>query len=237
MIWEIIWVGMIVMCALIGAQSTAHAQGGYGTQDDYGNANIANGEHFRLGELIGKTVRNREGQNLGTVEDVIASEAGRISYLLLSVDGALGLTERWIPVPWQAANARVMRDHLVLGVSKNRLENAPSFSKGSLPDFSQQRVQSRINSYYEMDRVGEQGRYPSEERDYPSREEERRSESFDEEEDGRFGEYESYRHNGEADFERDDRYEHDDGDYEDSGRYDERSDEPSYRRRNSVFPY
>jgi sporulation protein YlmC with PRC-barrel domain len=232
----IILVGVIAICVLASARS-AHAQGAYGTQDDYGTGNLASREHFRLGELIGKTVRNRQGQTLGTVEDVIASETGRISYLLLSMDGALGLTERWAPVPWQAAGARVMRNQPVLDVSKDRLENAPSFSKGSLPDFSQQRVQSRINSYYEMDQVGEQDRYRSEERRYPSREEERRSEpfEFEEEENGRFGEYESYRHNGETDFERDDEYEYGDRDYEDRGRYDERSDEP--RDRNRVYPY
>ena len=151
---ELLLVGLISMCIVWGIQSTGTAFNGSGQWSDAGRV-----EPFRVGELIGMTVTNEQGQILGTVEDVIANERGQIGYVILSVDGDLGLTQRWTPVPWDAADVQVQRDRVIMQLSTYQLENAPSFRKGDLPEFQRPQVQQRINSYYQRDQYRERDRY------------------------------------------------------------------------------
>ncbi|RJP21660.1 MAG: PRC-barrel domain containing protein [Candidatus Abyssobacteria bacterium SURF_5] len=191
---KVILIGLIGISAILMMGLPAYAQGVYRTQEDLGGRAIGM-QHFRVGELIGTSVRNQQGETLGEVEEVIADQNGRISYLILSMDGAIGVTDRWVPVPWRAADARVSDDEIRLNISRSRLENAPSFRSDLLPDFSQARVQEDINAYYDsiQFRGRDTGRF---EREYPERGRDR-YERYEDDED-LFGEYESYRRDGET---------------------------------------
>ena len=105
-------------------------------------------QQFGVRNLLGNAITNTQGQTLGNVADVIASETGQITYLIVSRGGFLGLQGQLTPIPWQAVNARVRGNRIIVDVSQNALNNAPSWQSGNLPNFSNPQVQGQINSYF-----------------------------------------------------------------------------------------
>jgi hypothetical protein len=100
----------------------------------------------RAGEIIGLTVTNDQHQELGTVDDLILSSDGRISYVVISSGGVLGVGEKLCAIPWQTSNPRIRERALVVNVSKERFERAPTF--GNWAEFKEGGYESKVRSYY-----------------------------------------------------------------------------------------
>ncbi len=97
-----------------------------GDRDERGSGTIARASH-----LIGLNVKNHQGEKLGDIQDLaIDSGNGKICYAILSHGGFLGIGDKLVAVPWMAFENRAPKsDHLVLNADKQRLENAPNYSK------------------------------------------------------------------------------------------------------------
>jgi hypothetical protein len=101
------------------------------------------------GELIGKTVKNEQGANLGEVSDVAIGRDREVDYLIISRHGVAGRGERLIPVPLHSSNMYVTRDSVVLrGIDQAMLDNAPSFSEGEWRMLDNQRFRNDVRGYY-----------------------------------------------------------------------------------------
>ena len=97
------------------------------------------------GSLIGRTVRNSAGENLGKVEDlVIDPSTGAISFAVLSFGGLLGVGDKLVAIPWSALELSSGRDYVLLNVDKNVLVHAPSFDRNHWPDTSDPAWRSRV---------------------------------------------------------------------------------------------
>jgi hypothetical protein len=90
-------------------------------------------------QLIGAKVEDPSGKNIGKIEDVMVDSSGRVQFGVLSFGGFLGVGEKWYAVPWNALH--VERDsegmnvkRIVLDVTKETLERAPSFTQDRWPD-------------------------------------------------------------------------------------------------------
>jgi putative membrane protein len=106
--------------------------------------------------LIGRTVENDQGDNLGDINNVILNERGQVVAVTIGVGGFLGMGEKNVGVPFQALDFRVETDRsdndkrsegpaekkadrdarfdtehsnvqIVLNASKEQLEAAPEF--------------------------------------------------------------------------------------------------------------
>lgn len=104
--------------------------------------------------LIGRTVENNQGDNLGEINNVIINEKGNVVAVVIGVGGFLGIGEKNVAVPFDALKFRTVdaaenrgektRDeqtdpnsarfdsehddmHIVLNTSKEDLEAAPTF--------------------------------------------------------------------------------------------------------------
>jgi sporulation protein YlmC with PRC-barrel domain len=107
------------------------------------------GNHLRMGELIGMNVKDPVGEDLGSIEDVIVGQDGRVQHIIISHGGVLGIGGRNTPVPWEAAQLRVEADDEVMtNISKERLENAPSFTGDDYPNFADRQYDQQLRSYY-----------------------------------------------------------------------------------------
>jgi sporulation protein YlmC with PRC-barrel domain len=144
-------VALLTIC-IFWSINQALAQFNYDNQfgDQYGYSQYGDNmpQQFGMRNLIGDTVTNAQGQNLGTVADVIASESGQVTYLIVSRGGFLGLQGQLTPIPWQTADARVRGNRIIIDVSRQEMNNAPSWQYANLPDFSNPQVQDQINSYF-----------------------------------------------------------------------------------------
>jgi sporulation protein YlmC with PRC-barrel domain len=103
----------------------------------------------RSSQIIGQDVVNANDETLGDVQDLaIDMREGRIAYLILAHGGALGMGEKLVPVPWNVVQINSQRNEIVLNDSKNQISSAPSFTKSTWPDLSNQQLGSKIAAYF-----------------------------------------------------------------------------------------
>ena len=119
------------------------------------DAAMSNNFHaFEMKDLMGKTVKDHTGQNLGKVEDAVIGDDGRVDYIILSREGLLGAGEKYVPIPFKTFMtntnnmAKINTDNdLTLNLDKAKLDSAPTFSDKKW-DMSNKGWQNKVCSYY-----------------------------------------------------------------------------------------
>jgi len=106
--------------------------------------------NMRLSQLIGKDVRNAQGENLGDVKDVVVDIGnGRVHYVLLSFGGFLGLGDKVFAYPMRVFQPATDRDELVLNVDKEGLKRAPGFDQARNPDWNRSDdYRAQVDKYF-----------------------------------------------------------------------------------------
>ena len=87
-------------------------------------------------KLIGCRVHNQEGEELGTVENLLVEvETGQVQYVVLSVGGYFGLGNKSFLFSWGAVNYIPEENALTLNfpVNKGLLESVPSVDPSHSP--------------------------------------------------------------------------------------------------------
>lgn len=128
-------------------------------QTTQGNAKVTMKPTFKASTLIGMNVKNSLGENVGTVDELVIDPLhGNIRYAALGVGGFLGLGEKLFAVPWESLSMKVdENDHyFFLDVDKEKLKNAPGFSKDKWPDFGNPKFGEEIDRYYGVHHVARQ---------------------------------------------------------------------------------
>jgi sporulation protein YlmC with PRC-barrel domain len=111
---------------------------------------------FRVTELLDKTVRNAERHDLGSINDVLVSESGRIKYVLLDQGGILGRGlfgmgiggDSVYAVPWSTIEIDFMDRKPMLDVSLDKLKMAPNFKKSEWAKLNDSEFEGRVHGYY-----------------------------------------------------------------------------------------
>lgn len=99
--------------------------------------------------LIGNDVYNSQEEDLGDIKEImIEMSTGKISYVVLSYGGFLGIADKLFAVPWGALTLDTENKRFILNVEKGRLENAPGFDKDDWPDMADPQWQEKIKSFY-----------------------------------------------------------------------------------------
>jgi len=109
---------------------------------------------FKASTLIGMTVKNTKDEKVGTISDfVVDAPTGRIRYAAVSVGGFLGIGDKLFAIPWKAMLLKHESNGacFVLDVNKDRLRNAPGFSKDHWPDFGDPKYGIELDQYYGVD--------------------------------------------------------------------------------------
>lgn len=84
--------------------------------------------------IKGDHVRNRQGEDLGRIEElVIDIDDGRVAYAVLSFGGLLGIGEKLFAVPWDALRLDPDDNEMVLNVRRETLAHSPGFDKEDWP--------------------------------------------------------------------------------------------------------
>jgi len=111
--------------------------------DDYGRDDmgaVTSPQHedqasvIRASDLIGYTVRNEQGENLGEITDLaINPDDGSLAYVALSYGGFLGMGENLIAVPVDRLDFRPDENAAILDVDRQTLENMEGFDDDNWP--------------------------------------------------------------------------------------------------------
>jgi len=115
-------------------------------------AGVATMHHFRASTIDGMSVRNNNGDRLGSVKDIVIDfESGKVLYAALDFGGFIGIGDKLFAVPWTAFKYHATSDgrdqFLILNVSKERLDKAPGFDKNHWPEMADP-TWSRADDFY-----------------------------------------------------------------------------------------
>jgi sporulation protein YlmC with PRC-barrel domain len=97
------------------------------------------GQFRRATALIGMTVRDPQGENLGTVRDLVFdSKDDRIHYAVMGHGGTLGVGEKLFAIPWDAVSIKSLTgkpgdEGFIANAQKAALDANPGFNKDNWP--------------------------------------------------------------------------------------------------------
>lgn len=96
--------------------------------DDRGTILLAEkASQIRAEKLIGMKVVNGDGEELGTVSDIVLNKDGTVSGLVLKTGGVLGIGGKFVAISWRDVGNAIGSDAVSLPVTKDQVEKAPAF--------------------------------------------------------------------------------------------------------------
>lgn len=106
----------------------------------------------KTSELMGKNVKNLQGEKIGDVTDIIVDlAASRVVAVIISSGGFLGVGDELSIVPPAALRFVDGSDHLQLDVSKETLSQAPRFKSNEWPDLTKAGYLVSVYSAYKVE--------------------------------------------------------------------------------------
>jgi sporulation protein YlmC with PRC-barrel domain len=82
---------------------------------------------MRADKLIGTSVYNMEGQEVGSVDDIVFDQEGKIVGVVLKVGGMLGIGGKSVGIRWNEVQLSPTEEIMTISYSQDQLEVAPDF--------------------------------------------------------------------------------------------------------------
>jgi len=101
----------------------------------------------RVSKVIGSDVRNKSGDKIGDIRDLVLDDRGTIKLAIVSTGGFLGVGDRLHAVPWEAITLGP-KDDRILDIDKARLQAAPGFTSKTWPNLGDDRWLADNRRYY-----------------------------------------------------------------------------------------
>lgn len=112
-----------------GATGTAQAPADQTGQPEQETAGM---DKTRASELIGTSVQNAQGENVGEINDILLAEDGSASQVLIGVGGFLGLGEKNVAVDFSELNFGA-EGEVTIAMSAEALEQQPAYKEEESP--------------------------------------------------------------------------------------------------------
>lgn len=105
---------------------------------------------MRLSEMIGQDVNDRNGKEVGEIEDVVVDMGrGRISYVVLDFDAEGAGKDRLVPIPLSALSApQKDGENVALNIDRSRLDQKRGIDRDKWPNLNDQGFQRNMDSYF-----------------------------------------------------------------------------------------
>src|SRR5262249_36548104 len=104
------------------------------------------GRVCRCTKMIGMNVKNAKGEKIGEVDDLVVDKGeGVVAYGVLSFGGFLGIGEKLFAIPY--GNLKRSGDDVIVDLTREQLEKAPSFAKDAWPAFDRA-YGARVHAHY-----------------------------------------------------------------------------------------
>ena len=125
----------------------------YSTNSTGGVATDETGSMIAASKVNGTYVYNRQGENLGSIYDVmIDKRSGQVAYAVMSFGGFLGIGDSYHPLPWSVLTYDTSQGGYVVDLDKDRLQGAPTYSASDSSRWSDQSYTGAIDDYYGVSR-------------------------------------------------------------------------------------
>ncbi len=101
----------------------------------------------RISKIIGSEVRNKAGDKIGDIRDLMIDGNGTIKLAIVSTGGFLGVGDRLHAVPWDMLALGPRDDH-VLDIDKAHLQATPGFTSKTWPNLGDDHWMADNRRYY-----------------------------------------------------------------------------------------
>ena len=101
----------------------------------------------RVSKIIGSEVRNKSGEKIGDIRDLMVDANGTIKLAIVSTGGFLGVGDRLHAVPWDVFVLGPKDDH-ILDIDKAHLQATPGFTSKTWPNLGDDRWMADNRRYY-----------------------------------------------------------------------------------------
>lgn len=99
--------------------------------------------------VTGTNVYNPQGEKIGNIDSVmIDKHSGQVCFAVMSFGGFLGIGEKYHQLPWDGLTYSEEQEGYVVNVSREALEDAPSYNRDELDNFDYDNQSGRIDNYY-----------------------------------------------------------------------------------------
>jgi sporulation protein YlmC with PRC-barrel domain len=122
-------------------------------------ANVAIAHVFKSGDIIGLPVRNKAGEDLGKIDDLVLDmKTGEVRYAALSFGGFAGFGSKLFAVPFGSMKFmfgepnKTNSRHFVFDVTKDQLDRAPGFDSSHWPNVADPTWSASIDKHYNFER-------------------------------------------------------------------------------------
>ncbi len=106
---------------------------------------------IRAKKVIGTAVKDRSGDKIGVIEDVVLDKlSNNIMFAVVSFGGFLGIGERYHPLPWRSLLYVENEDAYVVDFTKQQLKDAPSDTLAELTKNDGSAFRDRAYDYYNV---------------------------------------------------------------------------------------
>ncbi len=108
---------------------------------------------IRAKKVIGTHVKDKSGQKIGEIEDVVLDkQSNSIMFAVVSFGGFLGAGEKFHPIPWAALDYDESESAYTVPYTKDQLKAAPAGSVSELVREGGLTVREQTYSYYKTPR-------------------------------------------------------------------------------------
>jgi sporulation protein YlmC with PRC-barrel domain len=101
----------------------------------------------RVSKVIGSDVRNKSGDKIGDIRDLVVDDRGTIKLAIVSTGGFLGVGDRLHAVPWDVLTLGPKDDH-ILDIDKAHLQATPGFTSKTWPNLGDEHWLADNRRYY-----------------------------------------------------------------------------------------
>jgi PRC-barrel domain len=99
-------------------------------------------KEYRVKQVLGTKVHIQGNISIGTVDDIVFGDDGRIEYLLVLNDG------KYVSVPWKAATFNFDKQMAVVNITQEQYRVIPNFGLGLFPRFLAPTYRVETYKYY-----------------------------------------------------------------------------------------
>jgi len=125
----------------------------YGRSSQVSGDVINSRRAVRASKILDQDIYTMSDEKVGDIEELgIDARNGRVSYLVVSTGGFLGIGDKLHALPWEAAKpqpgANKDSDKLVVDLNKDRLTKSPEFKKDDWNRMSETAYLNELYTYY-----------------------------------------------------------------------------------------
>jgi sporulation protein YlmC with PRC-barrel domain len=107
---------------------------------------------IRAKKVIGTHVKDRAGQKIGEIEDIVLDkQSNQIKFAVVSFGGFLGIGEKYHPLPWASLDYDDKDSGYVVNATEEQLRAAPVGSIDELTRDDGNALRNRTYDYYKVE--------------------------------------------------------------------------------------